>query len=160
MNEQGKLVGILFYSDEPVKAKVVANSFGIDSQKLSNLVSDTNKNLQKLGLFIIENEGELQLTMLGEYTEMIEEFYQVSPQSLSQPSLEVLSIIAYKQPIGKNAIDEIRGVASDQSLKNLLNKGLIKKVSSKHDIKYVTTTEFLKAVGIKSLKDLDGTETT
>jgi len=156
VTDTGKLISLLFYSGEPIKSGSIESNLGLDAKGLSELVNKANQSLASSGLFIIANEGELQLTVLSNYTEMIEEFYKVSPQGLSQPSLEVLSIIAYKQPISKGNIDEIRGVGSDQSIKNLLNKGLIKK--SKHQLGpvYTTTTEFLKIAGIKSIKELHG----
>ena len=85
---------------------------------------------------------------------MIEEFYETSPQPLSQAALEVLSIVAYKQPITRASIDEIRGVGSEQSIKNLLNKQLIKKTNANNETNYRTTTEFLNAMGITNIKQL------
>ena len=99
----------------------------------------------------------MQLTIESGYSSLIEEFYDTTPEVLSQPALEVLSIIAYKQPIGKDDIDEIRGVSSEQSLRNLLNKALIKKVTQATQAtqaKFVTTAEFMKLVGISSLDQL------
>ncbi|MCX6806252.1 MAG: SMC-Scp complex subunit ScpB [Patescibacteria group bacterium] len=87
---------------------------------------------------------------------MIEEFYDSTPQSLSQPALETLSVIAYKQPVSKEEIDEIRGISSEQSLKNLLNRDLVEKVTKSEQTKYATTLEFLKLMGISSVKELEG----
>jgi segregation and condensation protein B len=154
MTEVGKLVSILFYSGDIVDEAELCRNFGINQSTLEKIKDDANKNLEKVGLFIISSEGKYQLTALSNYTETIEEFYEASPQPLSQASLEVLSIIAYKQPITRAEIDEIRGVSSDQSIKNLLNKDLIKKSSQSETAKYTTTTEFLKIAGIKHLKEL------
>jgi segregation and condensation protein B len=160
INESAKLVGILFYSGEALSAAQLQKSLELDSRGLKELVESTNKKLEPLGLFIIENEGELQLIIKSELAGLIEEFYSVSPQNLSQASLEVLSIIAYKQPISKSQIEEIRGVSSDQSIKNLINKDLIRKINGKVEPKYATTTEFLKITGLKSLKELESSEET
>lgn len=154
MTEVGKLVSVLFYSGDIVDEAELCNNFGIDQARLERLKDDANKTLENVGLFILESEGKYQLTALSNYTETIEEFYEASPQPLSQASLEVLSIIAYKQPITRAEIDEIRGVTSEQSVKNLLNKDLIKKSSQGDMAKFTTTTEFLKIAGIKSLKEL------
>lgn len=158
MSESAKLVGILFYSAEAISAKQIKKSLGLSDSGLSGLVKSTNIKLEPLGLFIIENEGELQLIIKSELAGLIEEFYSVSPQNLSQASLEVLSIIAYKQPVTKSQIEEIRGVSSDHSIKNLINKDLIKKMAGKVEPKYITTTEFLKITGLKSLKELEGSK--
>ena len=154
MTDSGKLVGILYYSGKTIKSNEIRHNLGISAVQLNELVQTTNALLEPIGLFIIQNEGELQLTMLSEYTQMIEEFYEVTPQSLSQASLEVLSIVAYKQPISKSNIDEIRGVSSDQSLRNLVDKGLVRKRKGKNELEYSTTTEFLRLIGLKSLKEL------
>ena len=158
MTEAGKLVSVLFYSGDFVDEKELCKNFGIKKDQLDRLVEKTNKSLEDLGLFVLSNEGKLQLTALNNYTEMIEEFYEASPQPLSQAALEVLSIIAYKQPLTKAEIDEIRGVSSEQSIRNLLNKDLIKKSSGSNTPRYSTTAEFLKIAGIRSLKELDASE--
>ena len=61
INESAKLVGILFYSGEALSAAQLQKSLELDSPGLKELVESTNKKLEPLGLFIIENEGELQL---------------------------------------------------------------------------------------------------
>lgn len=154
MRESAKLTTLLFHSSEPVNNKALCNYFGIDETKLAKLVEDTNKKLKKLGLIIINNKSEVILVTQPCYSSLIEKFYRSSPQTLSQAALEVLSIIAYKQPITKTHIDEIRGVSSDQSIKNLVNKQLIKSTIKDNAVYYQTTMAFLNAMGITSLKDL------
>lgn len=158
MEHQAKLVSLLFYSAEPIAAGQILKTFGIDKNQLSKLKDSANKSLQAVGLMIITDGDTMQLTIQSGYSSLIEEFYETTPQLLSQPALEVLSIIAYKQPIGKIDIDEIRGVSSEQSLRNLLNKALIKKVTKTAQTKFVTTAEFMKLVGISSLNELGDKE--
>ncbi|NMR95966.1 SMC-Scp complex subunit ScpB, partial [Vibrio parahaemolyticus] len=83
-------------------------------------------------------------------------------RSLSNAALETLSIIAYKQPITKMEIDEIRGVKSDKSIETLLQKKLIKEAGRLErpgrPILYVTTDEFLKFFGIETIEDLPDIE--
>lgn len=154
MNDEAKLISLLFYSSEPIKHKLLCGNFGINAEQLRKLISTANKKLQDLGLVIVDNDDEAILATQAGYANLIEEFYETNPQPLSQAALEVLSIIAYKQPITKSRIDEIRGVGSDQSIKNLVNKQLIKQVSLKNETKYVTTTEFLNSMGITSINKL------
>lgn len=79
-------------------------------------------------------------------------------QSLSQASIESLAIIAYKQPITRIDIDEIRGVKSESALQRLLEKDLIKEVGRLEvpgrPILYGTTDEFLRQFELKDLKEL------
>lgn len=159
MTEIGKLVGILYYSGKAVASGSICRNLKISTDDLTKLITKANTLLEPAGLFVMQSENELQLTLLSEYTQMIEEFYEVTPQSLSQASLEVLSIVAYKQPIAKSGVDEIRGVSSDQSLRNLLNKGLIKRSQGKREPEYRTTSEFLRLSGLKSLKELENGQT-
>ena len=154
MDHQAKLVSLLFYSAEPINIGQILKTFGIDKEKLEKLQHSANKSLGPLGLMIITDGDTMQLTIQSGHSSLIEEFYETTPQLLSQPALEVLSIIAYKQPIGKSDIDEIRGVSSEQSLRNLLNKALIKKVTKAAQTKFVTTAEFMKLVGISSINQL------
>jgi segregation and condensation protein B len=77
---------------------------------------------------------------------------------LSQPSIETLSIIAYKQPITKVEVDQLRGVNSDAAVKSLLDKRLIKIIGKKESpgrpFLYSTTNEFLQYFGLKNLTEL------
>lgn len=154
MKNIAKLIAVLFYSNEPVNHKLLRKNFGISSKELLELIKNANTSLEKLGLVIIDNNQEVILTTQAGFASLIEEFYETSPQPLSQSALEVLSIIAYKQPISKNNIDEIRGVGSDQSIKNLINKQLVNKNTINNEVVYQTTTEFLNAMGIRSLNEL------
>ncbi len=155
MDHQAKLVSLLFYSAEPIGIGQILKTFGISKNELEKLKDSANKSLEAVGLMLISDSDTMQLTVQSGYSALIEEFYKTTPQELSQPALEVLSIIAYKQPIGKSDIDEIRGVSSEQSLRNLLNKSLIKKVTKATQIKFVTTAEFMKVVGISSINQLE-----
>jgi len=160
MNELAKLVPILFYSSEEITIKSLLENLSMDRGAFDQLMKEANKELGKMGLIIISEDKTVQLVAKPEYTNIIDEFYDSTPQSLSQPALETLSVIAYKQPIAKGEIDEIRGISSEQSIRNLLNRNLIKKISSKNSTKYKTTSEFIKLMGIESIKDLEGYEHT
>ena len=149
-----RLVTLLFYSGEAVSAKQIIKEFKISQEELGQLVITANKSLDSLGLYIIYSSTKLELATLSQYTKATLAFHNDSTQTLSQSALEVLSIISYNQPISKDEVDDIRGVSSEQSLKNLANLGLIQKSSNTSDLKYTTTTEFLKLAGIKNLKDL------
>lgn len=155
MNKTAKLVSLLFYSGEPISLNDIAKTFGIKTSDVTTLIKEADRSLEKLGLTIVSDKHTAQLVILSDYSALIEEFYQSSPQPLSQAALEVLSVIAYNQPISKDEIDEMRGVSSEQSIKNLINKGLIKKIQHQNTAKYQTTTDFLRVMGIKSLNELE-----
>ncbi len=80
------------------------------------------------------------------------------PQPLSAASLETLSIVAYRQPVTRGDIDQIRGVSSDSSIATLTERGLICEVGRRNSvgrpILYGTTDQFLLYLGLASLADL------
>ncbi|WP_416176311.1 SMC-Scp complex subunit ScpB [Clostridium sp.] len=108
------------------------------------------------GIKVICSEGKYSLVTKNENSKYVEKLLGPnSRQSLSQASLETLSIIAYKQPITRVDIDEIRGVKSDRAIYNLLQKGLIKESGRLNvpgrPILYSTTETFLKHFGFENI---------
>jgi segregation and condensation protein B len=91
--------------------------------------------------------------------ELIENFLGVEvTTTLSQAALEALAIVAYRQPITRPEIEEVRGVNSDGVVRNLLSKGLIEEVGRREGVGrpvlYATTADFLSYFGLSSLDDL------
>ena len=127
-------------------------------QQLEKL-SDKYKNDKDSSLSLIESAHTYKLVTKDEYWELLRAFAKAPMnQSLSRASLEVLSIIAYKQPITRIEIDEIRGVNSSGALSKLLAFELIKEAGKKEVIGrpylYVTSDYFLDFMGINDLNEL------
>ncbi len=158
MSSSARLVTLLFCSDEPISASQLEAALELSTSELGELAREADIELSKLGLGIVTDKSSLQLTTTKPYAKLIKGFYMTSPQPLSQAVLEVLSVIAYRQPISRGQIDEVRGVSSDKSIASLISKGLVKKFTLKNEIKYATTIEFLKIAGIKSLGELEKPE--
>jgi segregation and condensation protein B len=110
------------------------------------------------GVTLLENNGEYQLATNNKYSTQVKNFLNAElREKLTDATVEVLAIIAYRQPISKGEIEAIRGVNSQYSVRNLLMRGLIEKVSNPGDARsvyYQTTTEFLMHLGLTSTKDL------
>lgn len=111
------------------------------------------------GLQILQIAGSYQLATLPEHAPYFERFaYSPSRSSLSQAALEVLSIVAYRQPITRVEIEEIRGVKSERAIHTLANRDLITEVGRAEaigrPILYGTTKLFLDYFGMDSLADL------
>lgn len=111
------------------------------------------------GVELVEQGGGWQILTRPEYTEAIERAQvSVRPQRLSSPSLETLAIIAYRQPIGRAEIEEIRGVAVGSVLKSLHERSLIDIVGRSEGIGrpllYGTTALFLEQFGLRHLEEL------
>ena len=121
---------------------------------INNELLETNRPYQ-----IIEIAGGYQFATRKEYGFYIHKLYKSRlSRKLSQAAMEVLSIIAYKQPITKAEIEQIRGVNSNEIVNSLLEKTLIEIVGRKdvlgHPLIYGTTQEFLKVFGLKDISDL------
>lgn len=113
----------------------------------------------KRGLQIVAIAGMYELATLPEHAPYFEKMaYSPSRSSLSQAALETLSIVAYRQPITRVEIEEIRGVKSDRAIQTLTNKGLIEEVGRAEaigrPILYGTTKSFLDYFGLSTIKEL------
>lgn len=111
------------------------------------------------GLRLQKIKNQYQLITAPEHAEMIEKFLGLEVTSrLTQAALEVLAIVAYKQPTTRPEIDSIRGVNSDGVVKSLLAKGLIEELGRSEaigrPILYGVTNEFFQHFGLESLDQL------
>ena len=163
--EQEKLKGIieaiLFAAGRVVKIRELMAILEVNSDEIINAIGDMQDKYSRKnrGIEIIRVEDGYQKKKKKEYYEYIYQILskQVKP-TLSQASLEVLSIIAYNPRATKTDIDSIRGVDSSASLYRLLEYNLIEQ-AGKADLPgkpmtYKTTEEFLKTFGLHSLKEL------
>jgi segregation and condensation protein B len=153
--------GLLFVSGEPLTIKELSNSIEASPKVISSILNEMISEYEdeKRGIKLISINGEYQLVTKAGNGEYIQKLLKKNKrQSLSQASLESLSIIAYKQPITRVDIDEIRGVKSESALQKLLEKDLIKEVGRLEvpgrPILFGTTEEFLRQFGLKELKEL------
>lgn len=123
------------------------------------LLNQNYVNASDSALTIIELAGRFVLSTKSKYSSLLKEFSK-SPISskLSQASLEVLSIIAYRQPITRIKIEEIRGVSSSSTITKLVNLGLVngkeRDTSMGKPILYSTTNYFMNYFGLKNLDEL------
>lgn len=163
--EQEKLKGvieaILFSAGRVVKIRELMAILEINSDEIINTIGEMQEQYlrKNRGIEIIRVEDGYQLSSKKDYYEYIYQILskQVKP-TLSQASLEVLSIIAYNPRATKTDIDSIRGVDSSASLYRLLEYNLIEQ-AGKADLPgkpmtYKTTEEFLKTFGLHNLKEL------
>ena len=115
--------------------------------------------LESHGLQLNRSGGEVFLSIRPEYAPQVEAFLQpLEKRPLSQAVLETLSIIAYRQPVTKADIEQVRGVKCDYSVQALLAKGLIEEAGRREalgrPILYRTTDAFLRHFGISTLEEL------
>ncbi|CAG7641681.1 SMC-Scp complex subunit ScpB [Paenibacillus allorhizosphaerae] len=157
--------GLLFVAgDEGLNAKQLAEVLEQDPKFTAELVLDLQSDLkrQKRGLQIVELAGTFQLATIPEHAPYFEKLaHSPSRASLSQAALETLAIVAYRQPITRVDIEEIRGVKSDRALQTLVAKDLIQEVDRAdapgRPILYGTTKAFLDYFALASIQDLPET---
>lgn len=155
------LEAILFVSGEPVSATRLASVMGIELAELHSIAKRLADyySFNRRGIRLLRLENSYQLCSNPEYTEQIRLTLETrKPARLSQPALEVLTIIAYYQPATRAYVDQIRGVDSSYTVTLLQNKGLIEGCGRLavpgRPMLYRTTDEFLRVFNLTSLEDL------
>jgi segregation and condensation protein B len=163
LNLIAKLEALLFVAPGSVTALQLAQVLDLPvtviERGLQELGNRYMQNREEYGLRLQSHKDRYQLTSAPEAAIFIERLLGLETSShLSRPALEVLAIVAYKQPVTRPQIDYIRGVNSDGVLKNLLNKGLIQEIGRAEapgrPILFGTTSEFLQYFGLNSLDEL------
>lgn len=149
------LEALLFTAGKAFKAKDFAKILDIDEAAIKLALESLTEARKDSGIVLLDNKGEYQLATNSKYSTQVKNFLNTElREKLTDATVEVLAIIAYRQPISKAEIEAIRGVNSQYSLRNLLIRGLIEKVSNPSDARsflYQTTTEFLMHLGLNSV---------
>lgn len=160
-NLKGRIEAILFVVGEPVLVSELSKALSVDLKKLNHALKELKDeyDFQQRGFSLRFFGSHVQLTTRELYSEDVVHLLQpVQRQTLSQAMMETLAVVAYKQPVTKADVEQIRGVKCDYSVATLVNKGLICEVGRKETlgrpILYGTTDQFLQHFGISSLEDL------
>lgn len=147
--------------DEGITLRQLADVLNISKDKAQQCIDalqhDYNDNARGMALF--EVDGTYQLATKSEHVAYIKKLFESPSRStLSQAALETLAIIAYKQPITRAEIEEVRGVKTERPLQTLMTKHLIDEVGradgTGRAILYGTTSTFLDAFALTSLSEL------
>jgi segregation and condensation protein B len=157
------LESLLFAAgDEGLSLKQLAVVLEVDELKTSEIIEELRRVYDldhNRGIMIVQLAGTYQLATKKENAHYLKKLVD-SPHTstLSQAALETLAIIAYKQPITRAEIEEIRGVKTERPLHTLISKALIKDVGRAEGTGraylYGTTTEFLDYFGLKNIEEL------
>ena len=158
---QNMLLAILFAAGDPVNIAQLSKAAELSVKETTrelNLIKDAFQD-NEFGIRLIQVEDSFQLCSAPEFADTITATLGTrKPAKLSQSQLEVLTIIAYYQPITKVRVDELRDVDSAYALNSLLTKHLIKEAGRLETIgrpfMYETTDEFLRIFGLESLSEL------
>ncbi|MDQ6418281.1 SMC-Scp complex subunit ScpB [Paenibacillus sp. LHD-117] len=154
--------GLLFMAgDEGLTKRQLADIMELDADFAADLVYDLQRDLEReeRGVQITEVASAYRMTTHQEHAPYFERMaYTPTRSQLSQAALETLSIVAYRQPITRIDIEEIRGVKSDRAIQSLVSKDLIEEVGRAEaigrPILYGTTKSFLDYFGLPSIREL------
>lgn len=149
---------LLFVSSGPVPARRLAQHLGVAPGQVPEIIDELARELAGRGLHVIEIAGGYSLATRPEHAELVTAFLEPDPERLSVQALETVAIIAYRQPITRPEIDEVRGVNSGGVIHTLLEKDLIRLAGRKQapgrPFLLETTDTFLSVFGLKSLDEL------
>lgn len=155
------LEAILFVADEPVPVKKLAEIVGEDEAAVEQALKDVAADLsrEKRGFRLRQVGGGYRLFTDPKSAAYVEKYVLSADfRRLSQAALETVAVIAYKQPITRSEVSQIRGVNVESVMNNLIAKGLIEEVGKDegpgHPILYGTTRHFLESFGLNAIEDL------
>ena len=160
-NLKGRIEAILFVAGEAVTVKELARALQAEEKAVKaelNAIRDEYDYDQR-GFLLKRFGGKVQLATRPLYAQDVLRLLQpVQQQSLSQAAMETLAVVAYKQPVTRAEVEQIRGVKCDYSLQSLMNKGLIREAGRKdtigRPILFATTDQFLSHFGLEDLDHL------
>ena len=165
MSEEGSLKGrieaILFVAGEAVRLDELARALNLPVGQVEKALEELRNeyDYEQRGFCLKRFGRQVQLATRALYADDVVSLLQpVQKQSLSQAAMETLAVVAYRQPVTKAEVEEIRGVKCDYSIHSLTVKNLIQEVGRKdtlgRPILYGTTEEFLSHFGLTTLDDL------
>lgn len=155
-----KIEAILFVSGEEMSIQKIKKAIGGDTteEEIEAEIGKLQEAYQGRGVRILMKDGKAQMVSAPECAEVIHALVKSHlTEELTPAALETLACIAYREPIAKQEIDELRGVNSIFSLRSLLMRGLIEKTKRGDDARteyYRVTLDLLKKMGVEKVTDL------
>lgn len=156
---KSKIESLLFISAKPMTVNQLADILKVDKKEIiksAGELLEVYKNNQS-GMQIINDGAKYQMVSSAENAKVIQEFIKdETTGELSKPSLEALTIVAYRGPVSKIDLDRIRGVNCALILRNLLIRGLVdgKFDKKKNETYYTVTFDFIRFLGLNNINDL------
>ena len=150
---------LLFAMAKPVPRFALKKALDVSDEVLAEAIDDVKRryNVDASGIQLIDLNGELQFVTNPSSAEAVSSFLKLEADAeLTRPSLETLTIIAYRGPITKPEIEQIRGVNCSLILRNLLIRGLVEENEDANRLQpsYTVSTKFLRHLGVRDLAEL------
>ena len=154
---------LLFSSSRPLNEKEILSAFDLRSAPTSNEIKEALKSIEEKysenSIELVKVASGYRLRIRQEYSPWVAKLWEAKPQKYSRALLETLALIAYKQPITRGEIEEVRGVSvSSQIIRTLLDRSWIKVVGHRdvpgRPALFSTTKDFLDDLNLSKLSDL------
>ena len=154
---------LLFSSSRPLSEKEILSTFDLRSPPTSSEIKEALKSIEKKysenSIELVKVASGYRLRIRQEYSSWVAKLWEAKPQKYSRALLETLALIAYKQPITRGEIEEVRGVSvSSQIIRTLLDRSWIKIVGHRdvpgRPALFSTTKDFLDDLNLSKLSDL------
>ena len=154
---------LLFSSSRPLNEKEILSAFDLRSPPTSNEIKEALKSIEEKysenSIELVKVASGYRLRIRQEYSAWVAKLWEAKPQKYSRALLETLALIAYKQPITRGEIEEVRGVSvSSQIIRTLLDRSWIKVVGHRdvpgRPALFSTTKDFLDDLNLSKLSDL------
>ena len=153
-----QLEALLFVAEKALTRGEIAALAGVDRETVNARIGDLAISLGERGIRVVESGEKVELATAPEAGRLIARYIGADAPRLSNPSLETLAIVAYRQPCTRATIERIRGVDTDYTLRTLLHRRLIVELGRSQapgrPILYGTGFDFLERFGMTSLEDL------
>ncbi len=158
-NYHNTILAIIFTSPDPITFTDLSEKLNISVSDIYTSIQTIKEMFKDTSLDIIATDNSIRLITKPEYGHYIKQFYSQKPQKLSDAAMETLTIIAYKQPVTRQEIEEIRETDCEKVLNTLINARLIRPIGNLQQqgapVLYSLTEECLYRLGVKNYQELN-----
>lgn len=152
------LEAVLYFKGEPVSKKELSKILEISKETLEEAKNILKEKLEDRGLVVIETGDDISLGTSGDANEILDKIAKEDMEKdLGRAGIETLTVVAYKGPISRSGIDNIRGVNSSFILRNLSIRGLVEREKDPNDERsflYKPSMKLIQYLNIKSIEEL------
>jgi segregation and condensation protein B len=155
---EAALEGLLFVAERPLSRREIAALAGVDRATVDVMLGDLETSLRSRGIRLVASVDRVELVTAPEGGALVARYVGADAVRLSPAALETAAIVAYRQPVTRSAVERIRGVDSDYTIRTLLHRRLIVELGRAEGpgrpFLYGTGFEFLERFGLTSLDEL------
>jgi segregation and condensation protein B len=155
---EAALEGLLFVAEKPLGRREIATLAGVDRQTVDARLGDLEVTLRERGIRLLISDDRVELATAPDAGALVARYVGSDAVRLSPAALETLAIVAYRQPVTRAAVERIRGVDSDYTIRALLHRRFVVELGRTETpgrpFLYGTGFDFLERFGLASLEDL------